>query len=99
MAHLLLKIFLERLLSLPLEKAIEKIRLNYELENKEYEIIFIDSVNKQYFESKNGQSNDYLRVVNVKLEESKIKIFVAYEIKELIEKKGKANDENQRKFF
>ncbi|MFN4219366.1 MAG: hypothetical protein ACK4GJ_00395 [bacterium] len=94
MTSLLEKIFLEKLLSLPLEIALKKIKLNHELEDKEYQIIFIDSINKQYFETNNGQNNDYLRVVGINLESNRIKIFVAYEIKELIEKKGKTNVEN-----
>lgn len=94
MASLLVKIFLERLLSLPLERALEKLRLNHELEDKEYEIIFVDSINKRYFESTNGQKNDYLRVLNVKFEENKIKIFVAYEIRGLIEKRDRMDVEN-----
>lgn len=94
MSSVLTKIFLERVLSLPLERAIQKIKLNPELESKHIEIVFIDSLNKEYFETQNKGDQNFLRVVNIKLEDEKIKIFVAYELTELIERKGKRNAKN-----
>ncbi len=91
MSYILASIFVSRLLSLPLKIAIKEIKENAELENKEVEIVFIDLLNKSYFESlKNNDKeiDNYLRVVNYKLnQEGKIYLYVAYEISELIKEK------------
>jgi len=88
MSSILAKIFLESLLSLPLKVALEKINNNDDIESKDLEIIFIDEINKEYFEKNFGENKDMLRVVNAKFED-KIKLYVAYELTELVEKKEK----------
>ncbi|MCS7243447.1 MAG: hypothetical protein RMJ36_01765 [Candidatus Calescibacterium sp.] len=84
MSSILTQIFLESLLSLPLPIALEKIKTNEDIENKDVKLVFIDQINKEYFEKNKGYDINSLRVVNVKMKEQ-INIYVAYEISELID--------------
>lgn len=93
MESILTQIFFENLISLPLSIALKKIEENEDLTIKTKEIVFIDNMNKNYFESQNGYNEELLRVVNIVVDQ-KIKIFVAYEITELIEKKVKRDVKN-----
>ncbi|MCS6956084.1 MAG: hypothetical protein NZM44_07005 [Candidatus Calescibacterium sp.] len=89
MGSILTQIFLESLLSLPLPIALEKIKTNEDIENRDVKVVFIDQINKEYFEKDKGYDVNSLRVVNVKMKEQ-INIYVSYEISELIDiQKGK----------
>jgi len=88
------RIFFDSLLCLPLPKALEKVKEFKDFEQKEVEVVFVDSRNKEYFEEKNGYNEDFLRVVGVSPQDKKIVIFVAFEINELIEDKGVKNVKN-----
>ncbi|MCX7759186.1 MAG: hypothetical protein N2169_06240 [bacterium] len=89
MGSILTQIFLESLLSLPLPIALEKIKTNEDIENRDVKVVFIDQINKEYFEKDKGYDVNSLRVVNVRMKEQ-INIYVSYEISELIDiQKGK----------
>ncbi|MEN3014829.1 MAG: hypothetical protein ABDH21_02040 [bacterium] len=100
MSSILTQLFLDSLVSLPLPIALNKIRNNEDLGDKNIQIIFIDSVNKEYYEFERGEEQNSLRVVNANLVQDKnnnscmIRIFVSYEINELIESKPRKKHEN-----